>query len=218
MERYSPLMWLVSTEFLADEDAARRMRCFWEPPWRLRSKPQFTYTLLVAASAFRRWHCVGVVLLKLNSGWPGDLRFECFRSPDSVLCRAILDAVHGGPGCADGPIIRKLLWTGARTREHFRGFGNDVPNRGPFWGGWFGWEPFRLAFVEQQQDRDQRETDSCKDMRDSILQCLSISDQSALDFLVGEHSKALYRASKQRFLKRLADLRERGKGAPSISI
>ena len=46
-----------------------------------------------------------------------------------------------------------------------------------------------------------------------VRYCMSISDQNALNFLVGEPSKALYRASNRRLLKRLADKRDRGKGA-----
>ena len=59
----------------------------------------------------------------------------------------------GEPGCADGHIIRKLLRAGARNLEDFKGFGveEDMPNEGPFRSGWFGWEPFRLAFVERQR-------------------------------------------------------------------
>ena len=48
------------------------------------------------------------------------------------------------------------------------------------------------------------------EMRDAILDCLTISDQTALNFLIGEPSKALYRASARRRHKRLADQRERG--------
>ena len=207
------LLWLVSTEFLADEDAARRMRCFKQSLWGLDSRPVFTYSLLRAASACRRWHCVEVVLCTLRGIWPGDL--ERFLSPDSVLCRAILDAVHGESGCADGRIMRKLLHTGARNLVNYQGIGvgGDVPNDGPFQGSWFGWRPFRLAFVEQQQDREQRETHACIQMREAVLESLSISDQNALDVLVGEPSKALYRASKRRLLRRLAGKRERGKGS-----
>ena len=49
----------------------------------------------------------------------------------------------------------------------------------------FGWQPLRLAFVEQQQDCEQRETPACIEMRDAILDCLSISDKNALNSLVG---------------------------------
>ena len=95
-------------------------------------------------------------------------------------------------------------------REHC---GGVVSQKTPFRGSRFGWEPFRLAFVEQQQDREQRVTRSCMEMRDAVLDNLSISDQDALDFLASEPSKALYQASKRRLLKRLADKRERGRGA-----
>ena len=213
MERFRPLLWLVSTEFLADEDAAQRMRCFKHSLWGLYSDPEFTCSLLHAAGAFRRWRCVEVVIGVMRGPCPGNL--QCFESPDSVLARAILDAVHGKPGCADGRIIRKLLRTGAKALEDYKSFGvhEDMPNDGPFRGGWFGWESFRLAFVERQQDREQRETPACIEMRDAVLSRLSISDQVALDFLVGEPSKALYRASKRRHLKRLTEKRDRGKGA-----
>ena len=47
-------------------------------------------------------------------------------------------------------------------------------------------------------------------MRDAILDYLLISDQNALNFLVGEPSKALYRACTWRRLKRLFDKRKKG--------
>ena len=43
-----------------------------------------------------------------------------------------------------------------------------------------------------------------------VSDSLSISDQDALDFPVGEPSKTLYRASKRRLLNGLADRRESG--------
>ena len=49
----------------------------------------------------------------------------------------------------------------------------------------FGWQPLRLAFVEQQQDCEQCETPACIEMRDAILDCLSISDKNAFNSLVG---------------------------------
>ena len=155
------LLWLVSTEFLADEDAARRMRCIKKPMCESYIRPESTYDLQIAASAFRRWRCVEVVLSKLRRMLPDDVGY--FRCPDSVLCRAIIDAVHGELGYANGRIIRMLLRTGGWKRADCTGCGSsgDVPNDGHFRGGRFGWEPFRLAFVEQQQDRDQRETYVC---------------------------------------------------------
>ena len=139
-----------------------------------------------------------------------------------ALCRAILDVLNGELGCADGHIIRKLLRAGARNLEDFKGFGvdEDMPNEGPFRGGWFGFEPFRLAFVEQQQDCEQPETPACMEMRNPLLDCLSISGRrNSHNFLVGEPSKALYRASARRLTKRWTDIvgpwlymRKRGKG------
>ena len=69
-------------------------------------QPEFAYTLLLAVGAFCRWRCVAVVLGELRGMWPGQLK--CSESPDSVLFRAILDAVHGEPGYADSRIIRQL--------------------------------------------------------------------------------------------------------------
>ena len=52
----------MSTEFLTDEEAARRMRCFkWSLPW-LSSAEGLTFSLMHTAGAFRRWRCVEVVL------------------------------------------------------------------------------------------------------------------------------------------------------------
>ena len=183
------------------------MPCFKRSLRKLSLASNFAYSLLYAAGAFRRWRCVGVVLGALRGRWHNDS--EYYSSPDLVLCRAILDAVYGEPGCADGRIIRKLLRTGARSVGDFY-VNEDVPRYSPFRGGWFDWEPFRLAFVERQQNREQRETPACMEMRDAILDCLTISDQTALNFLIGEPSKALYRASARQRLKRLADQRERG--------
>ena len=78
------LLWLVSTEFLADEDAARRMRCFRTRLCELNECPESTYNLLIAASAFRRWRCVEVVLFKLRRMWSDDVGF--FRCP--IRCSA----------------------------------------------------------------------------------------------------------------------------------
>ena len=224
VRHYQSLLWLISTECLADEDAARRMRCFKDPLCELTDLWQNTsiplgfwmcemHYLLITASAFRRWHCLEVVLSMGGRMWPGD--DECFRCPRLVLCHAIIDAVRGEPGCADGNIIRKLLRIGVWHRGSCAGcrYRADVPNFSPFRGGCYGWELFRLAFVEQQQDREQRETHACMEMRDAFLDSLSISDQDALDFLASEPSKALYRASKQRLHKRLSGMRERGRGA-----
>ena len=145
------LMWLVSIEYLADEQAARWMRSSKRSLRGWQSTAGFTYTLLHAAAAFRQWRCVEVVLGEYRGMWLGGL--GRFRSPDLVLCHAILDAARGGPGCADGRIIRKLLRTDARSMEELKGFGvNDgALNDGPFRGGWFGWEPFRRAFVQRQR-------------------------------------------------------------------
>ena len=56
-------------------------------------QPEFAYTLLPAAGAFCRGRCVEVVLGELRGKWPSHLK--CSESPDSVLFRAILDAVPG---------------------------------------------------------------------------------------------------------------------------
>ena len=132
----------MSTEFLADEEAARRILCFKRSLHGMHSSTFGTYKVLNVASAFRRWRCIEVVLGELRRKWPGNLRH--MGSPDLVLCRAILDAVHGEPGYADGRTICKLLRTGVRNVEGFNGFGaNEImPYGGPFRGGWFGWEPF----------------------------------------------------------------------------
>ena len=128
-QNHPPLQWLVSTEFLTDEEAARRMPCFKRSLRKLSSASNFAYSLLYAAGAFRRWRCVEVVLEALRGRWPNDS--EYYSSPDLVLCRAILDAVHGEPGCADGRIIRKLLRTGARSVGDFY-VNEDVPRYSPF--------------------------------------------------------------------------------------
>ena len=195
------LMWLMSTEFLSDEEVARRMLCFhWLLPG-LQSSRVHWYRMMNAAGAFRRWHCVEVVLDEWGRILQDDLTW-C-RDAELVLCRAFLDAVHGEPGCAGSRVIGKLF------RAVIRGFHVYKPFRG----GWFGWKPFRLAFVEREQDREQRETAACMEMRDVILDCLPISDQNALNILLDEPSKALYRVSTRRCLMRLADKRERGKVA-----
>ena len=188
------------------------MHCFKQSLRAVPSSAYFTYGLLHAAGAFRRGRCVEVVLGELHGKWPDDL--ECFGSLEPVLCRAILDAVHGEPGCADGRIIRNLLRTGAKNMKYFKGFGlYDTPNGGPFRGGWFGWEPFRFAFVERQQDREQRETPTCMEMRDAVLDCLSIPGKmNAHNNLVGEASKGLFQASYRRLIRRWADKREGGQG------
>ena len=149
--------------------------------------------------------------------WPSE--WKHVRSPD-VLCRAILDVVHGKPGGADGRIIRTLLRTGARNIDDFKGLGagDGRLHDSPFRGGWFGWAPFRLAFGERKLLLEQRKTPACMEMRDIVLDCLSISDKMALSFLDSEHSKALYRASIRRRLQRLVDERERGKGPGEESI
>ena len=204
------LMWQVSTVFLANEEAARRMHCFKRALRGLYYAKGFTYCLLLAAGAFCRWRCVDVVLGEFRGKWPGGLL--CIECSDRVLCRAIHDAVHGEPGCADGRIIRKLLQTDTRNVEDFNGIGmNVMPSESTLRGGWFGWEPFRQAFVERQQDCEHRETPACMEMRDAVLGCLSIFEQKALNILVGEPSKALFRASTRRRLKRLTDEGERGK-------
>ena len=59
--------------------------------------------------------------------------------------------------------------------------------------GRIGWEPLRLAFIERQQGRELRETLACVEIREVVLDCLSNSDQKALDFLVGEHPKTCIR-------------------------
>lgn len=51
------------------------------------------------------------------------------------------------------------------------------------------------------------------EMRDVILGFLSIFEQNAHSFVLGEPSKALYRARTRRLLKRLSEKRERGKDA-----
>ena len=114
------------------------MRCFKRSLRGLSFAPGFTYSLLHAAAAFRRWRCVEVVLSALRGRWIDDL--ECFGGRVIVLCRAILDTVHGEPGCADGHIIRKLLRTGARNTEDYKGLGfdGDMSIKGPFQGRWFG--------------------------------------------------------------------------------
>ena len=147
------------------------------------------------------------------------MKYFSIWSLDLVPCRAILGAVHGEPGCADDRIIRKLLRTGARNMKGF-GVDEDIPNQSPFRGGWFSREPFRQAFVEGQQDCEQRETPACMEMRDAIMDCLSISDQKALNILASEPSKALYRACARKFTKRWTDIvklwaymQKRGKGA-----
>ena len=212
VEWQKPLVWLVSTEFLADKDAARRMRCFKQALWMLYYCPDSTNSLLHAAGAFRRWRCVDVLLDELRGRWPR--RFHGIATPDCLLRRAILDAVQGEPGCADGCIIRKLLLTDTRSIENCKGFDfdEDMTIFSPFRGGWVSWESFRLAFVERQQDRENRETPASVAMRDAVLDCLTISDQEALDFLGGEASKTLYRASSRRRQKRLAGKQEGSNG------
>ena len=74
-----------------------------------------------------------------------------------MLCRAILDAVEGEPGCADGRIIRTLLQTGIRNEQDVKGLGVED---GPLRGGCFGCEPLRLAFDVQQQNSDKRMAES----------------------------------------------------------
>ena len=66
-----------------------------------------------------RWRCVEVVLGELPRTWPGD--FKSFESPDVLVCCAILDAVRGEPGCADGRIIRKMLRAGPRNLGDSKG-------------------------------------------------------------------------------------------------
>ena len=212
MEWQKPLVWLVSTEFLTDKDVARRMRCFKQALSMLYYCPDSTNSLLHAAGAFRRWRCVDVLLDELRGRWPR--RFHGIATPDCLLRRAILDAVHGEPGCADGCIIRKLLLTDTRSIENYKGFDFDEDKTifSPFRGGWVSWEASRLAFVERQQDRESRESAASIAMRDAVLDSLSISEQEALNYLVGEASKALYRASSRRRQKRLADKRERSNG------
>ena len=203
--RHYPLPWLVSTEFLSDEEAARRMRCFERSLRGLRLKSPATQVLLSGASAFRRWRCVEVLLDALRKNFPGKI-------PQLVLCRAIFDAVHGEPGFADGRIIRKLIHAGVRDwagssynvaqGRMAEGAGNGVPSEGRG----FSWEHFRLAFVERQQDREQRETPACREMREAFLRCMTLSDLTyAPNFLVDEPSKALYRASLRRLLQREID-------------
>ena len=65
------------------------------------------------------------------------------------------------------------------------------------------WEHSQLAFVERQQDREQREAPACRKMREPFLRyiCMALSDLTyAPNFLVDKPSKALYRASLQRLL------------------
>ena len=51
---HRPLPWLVLADFLGDEEAARRMRCFKRSLRELRPASSYTRMLLLAASAFRR--------------------------------------------------------------------------------------------------------------------------------------------------------------------
>ena len=153
---HAPLGWLVSSEFLADEEAARRMRGFKRSLRRLSSAGDFPYSLLHAAAAFRRWRCVEVVHGALRERWVGGFEFSIGRN--WVLSCAIIDAVHGEPGCANGRIIRKLLRIDDRHLADLTASCLFKHNDSPLRGGWFGWEPFRLALVQQQPDREQRET------------------------------------------------------------
>ena len=100
---WRPLPWLVSSEFLlADEEAARRMRCFKRSLFALRPTSHATQMLLYGVSTSRRWwRCVGVVLDRLREDHPGEHR----NISQPALRRAILDAVHGEPGCTDGRIL-----------------------------------------------------------------------------------------------------------------
>ena len=92
----------MSSEFLlADEEAARRMRCFKQSLFALRPTSHATQMLLYGASTPRRWwRCVEVVLDRLREDHPGEHRNISQPAP-----LAILDAVHGEPGCTDGCIL-----------------------------------------------------------------------------------------------------------------
>ena len=52
--------------------------------------------------------------------------------------------------------------------------------------------------IQDHTHRDKRETSAGMEMREAILAFLAISDQNALNFLIGEPSKALYQASTRR--------------------
>ena len=52
--------------------------------------PHYMYKLLTAASAFRRRRSVEVMLSMWRRMWPSNV--SC---PDSMLCRAMIDAVRG---------------------------------------------------------------------------------------------------------------------------
>ena len=109
---FQALLWLVSTEFLADEDAARRMRCFTEDrryQWSLVDRPDHACKLLIAASAFRRWRCVDVVISKVRRPYP-DFLHRTLRGLLSGQATAAPQAIgrEAGDGHARG--VGKRLW------------------------------------------------------------------------------------------------------------
>ena len=103
------LMRLVSTEFLADEEAARRMRYYKRSLRVQNSAADFTCDLLDFAGRSRRLRCVEVVL--------GD--FRCTRNVFCIpwLCRSLTAGASGRRQVGQVAEPEVVMW-GAVVPKH----------------------------------------------------------------------------------------------------